>query len=82
MAKVESESKGGILLTDTTRRKALIRATVVRVGSGEKVDKIGLSKGDTVVFDQYKYYGQIVDSSNEALRVIDIDDVDIILHEE
>ncbi len=70
VVEVEEKTKGGIILTDTSKEKPLI-AKVIAVGTGEIVDgkkiPLDVKEGDTVIYSKF--------AGNE----ITVDDVDYLI---
>lgn len=70
VVEVEEKTKGGIILTDTSKEKPLI-AKVIAVGTGEIVDgkkiPLDVKEGDTVIYSKF--------AGNE----ISVDDVDYLI---
>lgn len=51
--KDEEKSSSGIIIPDTADEKKSQQGVVVATGSGKKVKKLGLRKGDKVLFKEY-----------------------------
>ena len=51
--KEEEKSESGIILPDTAEEKRSQQGEVVAVGSGRKIQKLDLKKGDTVLFKEF-----------------------------
>lgn len=70
VVEVEEKTKGGIILTDTSKEKPLI-AKVIAVGTGEVVDgkkiPLDVKEGDTVIYSKF------------AGTEITVDDVDYLI---
>ncbi len=68
----EEKTKGGIYLPDTAKEKTQ-RGEVVEVGQGEKISKLGLKKGQKVIFA--KYAGTEIKIDNDDHIILGNDDV-------
>lgn len=51
--KEAEKTKSGIILPETAGKEKPAQGRVVSVGSGEKIKKSGIKKGDEVVFEKY-----------------------------
>ena len=49
----EEVTKSGIVLPDSAEKEKKEQGEVVAVGSGEKIQKLGVKPGDTVLFGKY-----------------------------
>lgn len=72
-AKGEEVTKSGIVLPDTVEKEKKEEGEVVAVGSGEKVQKLGLKNGDHVLFG--KYAGEDVEVDGVEYKVLKEEDV-------
>ena len=63
----EEVTKSGIVLPDSAKEKKA-EGTVVAVGNGEKVVKLGLNAGQTVMFG--KYSGDDVEVERVAYKIL------------
>lgn len=63
----------GIVLPDTVDREKKAEGEVLAIGSGEKITKLGLNVGDTILFG--KYAGDDVEYNDEELKVLKEDEV-------
>lgn len=72
-SKEEEVTKSGIVLPDTVEKEKKEQGEVVSVGNGEKVAKLGLKTGDTVIFG--KYAGEDVEVDDVEYKVLDEKDV-------
>ena len=72
----EEKTKGGLLLTDTSKEKPM-EATVVAVGTGTVVDDkkvpLDVKEGDTVIYSQYA--GTEVEVDDEKLLIVKQSDI-------
>jgi chaperonin GroES len=69
----EEVTKSGIVLPDTVEKEKKEEGTVVGIGSGEKIMKLGLKVGDTVMFG--KYSGEDVEIDDVEYKVLKDEDV-------
>ncbi len=72
-SKEEEVTKSGIVLPDTVEKEKKEQGEVVSVGNGEKITKLGLKTGDTVIFG--KYAGEDVEVEDVEYKVLDEKDV-------
>ncbi len=49
----EEVTKSGIVLPDTVEKEKKEQGEVISIGSGEKIQKLGLKVGDKVLFGKY-----------------------------
>jgi chaperonin GroES len=49
----EEVTKSGIVLPDTADKEKKAQGTIVAIGNGDEIGKLGLKSGDTVVFGKY-----------------------------
>ncbi|NLW71152.1 MAG: co-chaperone GroES [Eubacteriaceae bacterium] len=72
----EEKTKGGIILTDTSKEKPM-QATVVAVGTGEVVDgkkiPLDVKVGDNVIYS--KYSGTEITIDGEELLIVRQNDI-------
>ncbi len=68
----EEKTKGGIYLPDTAKEKTQ-RGEVADVGNGENIVKLGLKKGQKVIFA--KYAGTEIKIDEEDFIILGKDDV-------
>ncbi len=66
-------TKSGIVLPDTVEKEKKEQGEVISVGNGEKITKLGLKKGDTVLFG--KYSGEEVTIDEIEYKVLKDEDV-------
>ncbi len=66
-------TKSGIVLPDTIDKEKKAEGTIVAIGLGEKVSKLGLQVGQKVVYG--KYSGEDVKVGEEELKILNHDDV-------
>ena len=73
---MEEKTKGGIILTDTSKEKPLI-AKVIAVGTGEVIDgkkvDLDVKEGDTVIYS--KFAGTEISVDNEDLLIVKQSDI-------
>lgn len=72
-SKEEEVTKSGIVLPDTVEKEKKEQGEVVSVGNGEKITKLGLKAGNTVLFG--KYAGEDVEVDDVEYKVLDEKDV-------
>lgn len=70
---MEEVTKTGIVLPDTVEKEKKEQGKVVSVGNGEKITKLGLKAGDTVLFG--KYSGEDVTVEDVEYKVLKDEDV-------
>ena len=68
----EEITKSGIVLPDSAKEKKA-EGAVVAVGNGEKVVKLGLNAGQTVMFG--KYSGDDVEVERVAYKILKEDEI-------
>lgn len=74
MPKTEEEvTKSGIVLPDTVEKEKKEEGKVMAIGTGEKITKLGLKVGDTVMFG--KYSGEDVTVDDVEYKVLKDEDV-------
>jgi len=73
----EETTKSGIILPDTVEKESRQQGEVVAVGSGEKVQKLGLTAGVKVVFSEYG--GSEIKIDNVEYKILNHDDLLAIL---
>jgi len=71
--KAEDVTAAGIVLPDTVDKEKPEQAEVVAVGDGEKISKLNLQAGATVIFS--KYAGTEVKVDDEEYKVVSHDDI-------
>lgn len=71
--KKEEVTKTGIVLPDTVDKEQKAEGEVLAVGTGEKVTKLNLVKGQKVIYK--KYGGEEVEIEKEDYKILDHDDV-------
>jgi len=69
----EEVTKSGIVLPDTVEKEKKEQGEVIAVGTGEKIVKLGLKIGDTVMFG--KYSGDEVEVEDVEYKVLKDEDV-------
>lgn len=70
---VEEVTKSGIVLPDTVDKEKPEQAEVIAVGDGEKIKKLNLKVGDTIIFS--KYAGTEVTIDDVEYKVVSEDDI-------
>ncbi|RJO58959.1 co-chaperone GroES [Candidatus Parcubacteria bacterium] len=73
----EEVTKSGIVLPDTVDKEKKEQGEVIAIGSGEKIQKLGLKTGDLVLFG--KYSGDEVKVENEEYKILKDEDILAIL---
>ena len=66
-------TKGGIILPATAEKEKKEQGKVIAIGNGEKVKKLGLKKGDEVLFG--KYAGEDIKINEEEYKVLKEEDI-------
>ncbi len=69
----EEVTKSGIVLPDTVEKEKKEEGEVIAIGSGEKIAKLNLKVGDTVIFG--KYSGDEVTLDDIEYKVLKDEDV-------
>jgi len=69
----EEVTKSGIVLPDTVEKEKKEEGEVMAIGDGEKIQKLGLNKGDKVIFG--KYSGEEVTLEDIEYKVLKEEDV-------
>lgn len=69
----EETTKSGIVLPDTVDKEKKAEGEVLGVGDGEDIKKLGLKKGDKVLFG--KYSGDDVEYEDQELKFLKYDEV-------
>lgn len=69
----EEVTKAGIVLPDTVEKEKKEQGEVINVGNGEKILKLGLKKGDKVIFG--KYSGEDITIDKVEYKVLKEEDV-------
>ena len=72
MAEAET-TKAGIILPDTVDKEKKAEGKVIAIGDGEKIQKLGLKKGDKVLFG--KYAGEEVKVDEVEYKILSDEDV-------
>ena len=76
VVEMEEKTKGGIILTDTSKEKPLI-AKIIAVGTGEVIDgkkvDLDVKEGDTVIYS--KFAGTEISVDNEDLLIVKQSDI-------
>lgn len=76
VVEMEEKTKGGIILTDTSKEKPLI-AKVIAVGTGEIIDgkkvPLDVKEGDTVIYS--KFAGTEINIDDEDLLIVKQSDI-------
>lgn len=71
--KEEEVTKAGIVLPDTAEKEKKEQGKIIAIGNGEKVKKLGLKKGDQVLFG--KYSGEDIKIGEEEYKVLKEEDI-------
>jgi chaperonin GroES len=69
----EEVTKSGIVLPDTVEKEKKEQGEIVSIGEGEKIKKLNLKVGDTVIFG--KYAGDEVEIDDTEYKVLKEEDV-------
>jgi len=69
----EEVTKAGIVLPDTVEKEKKEEGEVIAVGSGDKIQKLGLKPGDKVIFG--KYSGDEVEVEDIEYKVLKDEDI-------
>ena len=73
----EEVTKSGIVLPDTVDKEKKEQGEVIAIGSGEKIQKLGIKIGDVVLFG--KYSGDEVKVEETEYKILKDEDVLAIL---
>lgn len=71
--KADEMTASGIVLPDTVEKEKKEEGEIVSIGSGEKIQKLGLKEGDRVLFG--KYAGEEVEVDKVEYKVLEDKDV-------
>jgi len=66
-------TKSGIILPDTVDKEKKAEGKIMAIGDGEKITKLGLKVGDTVLFG--KYAGEEVKVAEVEYKILSDEDV-------
>jgi len=69
----EEVTKSGIVLPDTVEKEKKEQGEIISIGEGEKIKKLNLKVGDTVIFG--KYAGDEVEIDDIEYKVLKDEDV-------
>jgi len=69
----EETTKSGIILPDTVDKEKKAEGKIIAIGSGEKIQKLGLKVGDKVIFG--KYAGEEVKVEEVEYKILSDEDV-------
>lgn len=69
----EETTKSGIILPDTVDKEKKAEGKIIAIGDGEKIQKLGLKEGDTVLFG--KYAGEEVTLGRVEYKILSDEDV-------
>jgi chaperonin GroES len=69
----EEVTKSGIVLPDTVEKEKKEQGEIISIGEGEKIKKLNLKVGDTVIFG--KYAGDEVEIDDTEYKVLKDEDV-------
>lgn len=64
----EEVTKSGIILPDTADKEKKAQGTIIAVGNGDEITKLGLKVGDTVVFGKYSGDEVELDENGEKVE--------------
>lgn len=72
--KLEEEvTEHGIVLPDTVEQEKKAEGEIIAVGNGEKVSKLGLKVGATVIFE--KWGGEEIEINGEDHKILNYDKI-------
>lgn len=74
----EEVTKSGIVLPDTVEKEKKEQGEVVSIGDGDKIKKLGLKVGDTVLFGKYAGEDVELDEGNEKVEYKVLKDEDVL----
>lgn len=69
----EEVTQSGIVLPDTVDKEKKAEGEVLAIGDGEKVKKLDIKVGETVLFG--KYSGDDIEYNNEDLKFLKHDEI-------
>ena len=69
----EEVTASGIVLPDTVEKKTKAVGEIMELGDGEKLQKLGLKKGDKVLFG--KYAGDEVEIDEQEYKILSYEDI-------
>lgn len=69
----EETTKSGIIVPETVDKEKKAEGTVVAIGEGEEIKKLGLAEGDKVLFG--KYAGEEVKVDGVEYKILTDEDV-------
>lgn len=69
----EETTKSGIVLPDTVDKEKKAEGEILAIGKGEKLAKLGLQAGQTILFGQYA--GEEIKLGQEEYKIINHDDI-------
>ena len=68
--KIEEEvTEHGIVLPDTVEKEKKAEGKIIAIGNGEKIAKLGLKEGDSVIFE--KWGGEEVEADGKEYKILD-----------
>lgn len=68
--KIEEEvTEHGIVLPDTVEKEKKAEGKIIAIGNGEKIAKLGLNEGDSVIFE--KWGGEEVEVDGKEYKILD-----------
>ena len=69
----EETTKSGIVLPDTVDKEKKAQGKILAIGKGEKIEKLGLKEGDTVIFG--KYSGEEIELEDKDYKFLKHDEI-------
>lgn len=69
----EEKTKSGIVLPDTVDKEKKAQGKILAIGQGEKVIKLGVKEGDTVIFG--KYSGDEIEIEDKDYKFLKYDEI-------
>ncbi|RJR31428.1 co-chaperone GroES [Candidatus Parcubacteria bacterium] len=69
----EESTKSGIILPETVDKEKKAEGKILAIGDGEKIKKLDLKEGDTVIFG--KYAGEEVKLDEKEYKILSDEDV-------
>lgn len=69
----EEKTKSGIVLPDTVDKEKKAQGKILAIGQGEKVTKLGVKEGDTVIFG--KYSGDEIEIEDKDYKFLKYDEI-------
>jgi len=69
----EETTKSGIMLPATVDKEKKAQGKILAIGKGEKIEKLGLKEGDTVIFG--KYSGDEIELEDKDYKFLKYDEI-------